>query len=336
MKKYAVVGMGAIGSLIGGYLTKAGLDVTLISAFRREQAEFLRVNGLTISGIEGQGEEFHVSVKSTFLGDLASDTMFDVIFLTLKSNDLLTVVTALRPHLSSDGFLVTTQNGISEETLIPIVGKKRVIAGSTFAGGVLIAPGHMASHDGHFYVGELDCSMTERLNELASVLSNVRPAFTTTEIRSYQWDKLARVCLSVPVACISGLFLGSVFTEIRLMRLFAALALELFAVAEADGYERRTVEERTKEQWLDIIEGRKTGLEDYKGVPWPDGIIDAYTMDIQKGRPLEIDHTNGAVIRLGKKYGVPTPVNERLVECVRAVEKGKATPGFHLVDVVLC
>ena len=331
MKKYAVVGMGSIGSLVGGYLTHGGEDVTLISAFRRDKAQLLRETGLRVSG---NGDDFHVDVKSEYLGDLGPEVRYDAIFLGLKSNDFAAVIPQLIPHLAADGVLVSLQNGINEDYLVSQAGANRVIAGVTFAGGRMVTPSHMESHEGHFYVGELDGSITPRVQEIANLLSKVRPSEATEHIRSYQWDKLARVCLSVPSAAISGLYLGQVFMEPRLQKLFALLALELFAVAEADGYPRDTVENKSKQEWEDVLAGRLTGLEGREDT-WPDGIVDAYTADIKAGRPLEIGFTNGAVIRYGEKYGVPTPINQFMVDTIFALEAGTETRGFHQVEKAL-
>lgn len=331
MKRLAVIGLGAIGSLVGGYLARGGEDVTLISAFQRDQAAQLSRTGLRITG---NGDDFHVPVRAVYLEDLAPEEQFDLVFLGLKSNDLETVIPRFLPHLKADGCLVSLQNGINEEYLVSQAGKDRVVAGVTFAGGRLVEPGHMDSHEGFFRVGELDGAITPRVLEIADILSQCRPAEATAEIRGWQWDKLARVCLSVPAAAISGLYLGQVFMEPRLQKLFALLALELFAVAEADGSPRQTVENKTKQDYLDILSGKQTGLEG-RTDDWPPGIVDAYTSDIQKGRPLEIGFTNGAVVRLGKRYGVPTPINAFLVDTILAIQAGKETRGFHQVERVL-
>ena len=331
MKKCAVLGTGSIGSLVGGYLAHGGADITMVTAFRRDKAELLNRNGLRMTG---NGDDFRTPIRAVFLDDLGPEDVFDIVFLAVKSNDLEDAVPRFLPHLKADGCFVTLENGINEDYLVSVAGADRVVAGTTFAGGRMIAPDHMESHEGRFYVGEMDGSITARTKEIADLLSLCRPAEATDHIRAYQWDKLARVCLSVPCACISGLHLGSVFCEPRLQKLFALLALELFAVAEADGSPRDTVEEKSKQEWTDVLEGRLTGLEG-RTDDWPPGIVDAYTSDILKGRPLEIGFTNGAVVRLGKRYGVPTPVNEFVMNTVFAIEAGKETRGFHNVERAL-
>ena len=331
MKKCAVLGTGSIGCLVGGFLSHGGADITMVTAFRRDRAEQLNRTGLRMTG---GGADFRTPIRAAFLDDLGPEDRFDIVFLAVKSNDLENVIPRFLPHLQEDGCFVTLENGINEEYLAAQAGENRVVAGTTFAGGRMVTPDHMESHEGHFYVGETDGRLTDRVTEIADLLSLCRPAEATAHIRAFQWDKLARVCLSVPCACISGLFLGSVFCEPRLQKLFALLALELFAVAEADGSPRDTVEEKSRQEWTDVLEGRLTGLEG-RTDDWPPGIVDAYTGDIQKGRPLEIGFTNGAVVRLGKKYGVPTPINEYVTDTVFAIEAGRETRGFHNVERAL-
>lgn len=336
MKKYAVVGTGSIGSLLGAYLSHGGYDVTMISAFRRERAAFLRENGLSIGDLAAADDQvlFHTDIKAAALSELGGE-IFDVMLLALKSNDLEAVLPKLTKHLAPDGFVVTFQNGINEEAIIPIVGKERVVIGSTFAGGHLDTPGLMRSHEGFFVVGEMDGRITDRVRELGEVLECCRPAIVSEKARAYQWEKMGRVCLSVPSACISGLFLGDVFMELRLQKLFAWLALEIMAVAEADGFPMETLENKSHREWEEVAAGTLTGLENRDPGHWAPGIVDAYTSDIRKGLPLEIVNTNGAVSRLGRRYGVPTPANDEIVRCIQGIEAGTETPGFHLVDRVL-
>ena len=106
-------------------------------------------------------------------------------------------------------------------------------------------------------------------------------------------------------------------------------------MAEADGCPRETVEEKSRDEWQAILEGRRTGLEHADTFkPWPPGIVDAYTSDIRKKLPLELDFTNGTVVKLGLKYGVPTPANEVVLRTVHAVERSMAQAGLDLLRTV--
>ena len=330
--KIAVAGTGAIGAMMGGWLTRAGYDVTLLSLYRAEQAELLRRNGLTL---EGYGETFHTPVKAALLPTLSDAEQFDFIFLTMKSNALEETLPALSAHLRPNGALIPMQNGINDDLLMQFVSPGQLITCVTFAGGAQLAPGRFMNHDGMFFLGGTDKTPRDLVIQAADIADHVRPTTITDHIRACQWDKLSRVCLSVPTACIAGLYLGDVFLHPETQQLFAALALELFAVAEADGCPRETVEEKNRDEWQAILDGRRTGLEHADTFkPWPPGIVDAYTSDIRKKLPLEIDFTNGTVVKSGQKYGVPTPANEAVLRAVHAVEHGTTQAGLDLLRAV--
>lgn len=330
--KIAVVGTGAIGAMMGGHLARAGCDVTMLSVSRRAQAEFLRQHGLTL---EGYGESFHTDVQAAFMPELDDGQRYDLLFLTVKSNDLERTLEQLKPHVAPGGIVVPMQNGINDPLMERFFPTEQIVTCVTFAGGAVLAPGRYMNHDGSFYVGGSPAVPEERVRMTAEIAGLVRPTVVTDDIRSVQWDKLSRVCLSVPTACISGLFLGDVFLHPETQRLFAALALELFQVAAADGCPRRSVEDKTQAEWQAIWSGEQTGLEHADQFrPWPPGIVDAYTADIRKGLPLEIDYTNGTVAALGQRYGVPTPANCALLEAVHGVEQGTEKAGLPLLRQV--
>lgn len=330
--KIAIVGTGAIGALMGSYITKKFSDVTLISVNRKEKAEELKTAGLTM---EGYGDTFHVDVKAEYLPDIPSDTKYDYIILTMKSNTLEEVIPKLLPYLAEDGIVIQTQNGMNDKTILKYVPKEQFMTAVLFCGGAQISVGRYMNHDGFIYLGTAGIKDSEKLGEAATILGSVRKVTVVEDIRSYQWDKLSRVCLSVPVATISGLFLGSVFKHPDTQKIFALLALEIFAVARADNHPRETVEERREEIWEKIKNGELTGLEGREKEPdWPDGIVDAYTNDIIHHQPLEVYYTNGMIAALGRKYGIATPANDILLETIRKIESGNLKASLPLLKEV--
>ena len=334
IKKIAVVGVGAIGGLLGAYLTRGGYDVTILSCFRRENADYMAANGITVDGARGQ---FHVDVNSRHIDDLAEGELFDCFMVALKGNDTESVMTRLRPHLAADGCCLTFQNGMNEDLLAGILGKERIVYAVSRAGGALTAPGHVSDHDGEFVIGEEDGSVFPRTEQLRDILSCARPTTISGDILAVKWDKLSAVALSVPACTVSGLYLGDVFFHEKAQQLFGLLAMELFRVAAGSGHPLERIFDRTPEQWLPIAAGRENGALDpaAAAVHFPPGVVDAYTQDIRRGRPLEIDYTNGAVVRIGAACGVPTPVNRRLIQAVRDIESGAAQPGEELLEALI-
>lgn len=332
IKKIAVAGTGAIGAMVGGWLTRAGFDVTLLSTARPEQALLLNQTGLTL---EGYKDTFHVPVQAKYLYKLDPSDRYNAIFLTMKSNGLVDALPELCRHLATDGVIIPMQNGINDKLLESYTTPEHIVTCVTFAGGAQLGPGRYMNHDGEFWVGASEAVSKEVVQNVVELAEKVRPTHLTEKIREIQWDKLSRVCLSVPTACISGLYLGDVFCHPDTQKLFAALALEIFHVARADGCPREVVEERTESEWEKIFTGRLTGLEhanEFK--PWPKGIVDAYTADIRKGLPLEIDYTNGAVVHIGEQYGIDTPAHREVLRAVHEIERGERKAGKNLLQNV--
>lgn len=334
MKKIAVIGVGAIGGLLGAYLTRGGHDVTVISCFRRENAEYMATHGIAVDGAKGS---FHVNVKSVFIDDLKKDDLFDIFMVALKGNDTQQVLKCLKVHLRADGYCLTLQNGLNENLIADILGEQRVVYAVSRAGGALTAPGHVCDHDGEFVIGEADNSRTPRILELQQILSCARPTSVAQDILEVKWEKLCTVALSVPACTVSGIYLSDIFFDSAAHQLYGLLALEIFRVAAASGHPMEKIMERTPEDWLPIAQGEQDGAWDpaTAEIHFPPKVVDAYTQDIRRGRPLEIGYTNGAVIRLGKKYGVPTPVNQRLVDAIYDIEKGAEQPGKALLQRII-
>lgn len=331
MKKIAVLGVGPIGGLLGAYLTKGGQDVTVLSCFRRENAAYMAEHGIDV---DGAGEAFHVAVRSVFIDDLNVDDMFDIFMVALKGNDTERVLKRLRSHLKPDGYCLSMQNGMNEDLIAGILGEERVVYAVSRAGGALTAPGHVCDHDGVFVIGERDNARTERILELQQILSCARPTTIADDVIAVKWEKLCTVALSVPACTVSGIYLSDIFFDRTAQQLFGLLALEIFRVAAASGHPLREIMERTPEEWLPIAQGERDGSLDRNTakVHFPPKVVDAYTQDIRRGRPLEIAYTNGAVVRIGNVYGVPTPVNQRLIDAIFAIEAGTEQPGEVLIQ----
>ena len=144
--KIAVAGTGAIGAMMGGWLTRSGYDVTMLSLYRAEQAQRLSRDGLTL---EGYGQAFHTPVRAELLAQLPASEQFDFIFLTMKSNALEETLPALAAHLRPEGALIPMQNGINDALLEQAVPRRQIVTCVTFAGGAQLVPGRFMNHDGH-------------------------------------------------------------------------------------------------------------------------------------------------------------------------------------------
>ena len=332
-RRIAVAGTGVIGTLAGGFLTLGGYDVTVVPMFRRNAVEQLNTKGIRIMF---EGKVYDTPVKAVHIDDLAAvNAQFDWILLTGKSNDTQAAVQKTLPYLTQDGVVTSLQNGINEDVIIPMVGRERVVPCVCFTGGFSPEPGVVENHDGFLVIGELNGEETERIQEMAQILSAIKPTSISNQIMQKRWEKLAEICMGVPLACVSGYhqFCGN--DDKRMQRLFGRLACETFQVARACGYELSQIAFMKESEMKilavqdDEVLGTRMANHPMSKEEPPEGatglaaLVDAYTADIRKGLPLEIDYANGYIIRKGKERSVPTPTHQAVVDMVHQVERGE-------------
>src|SRR6266850_1726093 len=127
-KRIAIVGAGALGGYVGGTLAHLGHDVTLIDAWP-EQIETIRARGLELDGMTPE-ERFTVkSAKTMHLTEVQSLARrpVDVAMVAVKSYDTPWASALIKPYLSAEGFVVSLQNCLNEETIAGVVGWGRTV-----------------------------------------------------------------------------------------------------------------------------------------------------------------------------------------------------------------
>lgn len=337
MKKIAVAGAGAIGCLIGGYITKGGQDCTLIEPSWREHAEAMKAKGLTLEDVSGK---ITLKVNILMMDELSiMEDKIEILFLTVKSNDTVDILTKLKPYLAEDVWVVSPQNGINEDVIIPIVGEANVVPCVSYTGASVREPGFMASHGGHFVVGELNGDVTLRVQEIADLLNLVTRTEISDDIMKERWSKLSQVTMTVTIGCILGLGMG-VFQYEKAHTMFARVMCENLRVAKAAGCELDEVNGLKRADWERLAQGPVPEFSKIicRGIPLPPGAEapqDPITISINMGLPLEIDYTNGYVINKGRELGIPTPVNELIVKNIRAIENGTLNAGLENLDEMM-
>ena len=132
-----IAGAGALGSVFGGFLRRAGIDVTLLG--RAPHLETIRRSGLTIEGIWGS---HHVDGFEVAFDTGALRGPFDAALLTVKSYDTTALATAIAPLLADDGVAISLQNGLGNvEALEAAVGPRHALGARVIFGAVVPEPG---------------------------------------------------------------------------------------------------------------------------------------------------------------------------------------------------
>jgi len=332
--RIGIVGAGAIGSVVGGMLTRAGHDVTLIDQWP-EHVEAMKKGGLKLSGTCG---DHVVPVKALHLHEAQGVTEpFDVVFIAVKSYDTeWAVAMALQYLKRPDGFLVDFQNGINDERVAAIAGKERTLGCViTISAGMYEAGHAMRTDTGSvgFKIGEHDGRDTERARRIAAVMNDVAPSKLTTNLWGERWSKLTVNCMANPLSGLSGLGSAEVRTEPIPRRIAIHIGAEVISVGRACGHEVEPIYSIAAQRFVDAVAGR--GLADVENDMAADaksraGGRPSMLQDVMKRRRTEVEYLNGYVVEQGRRVGVKTPFNEKVVDIIRALGVGFRSDIKHL------
>jgi len=328
--RIGIIGAGGIGSVVGGLLTKAGHDVTLIDQWP-EHVEAMKTRGLRLSGTCG---EHTIPVKALHIHEAQRIVEpFDAVFLVVKSYDTewataLGVTYLKRPT----GVLVDFQNGMNDERVAAVAGRERTLGCVITIGAGLYEPGHAVRTDRStvgFKIGELDGSDSPRARDLVGIMNAVAPSRVTTNLWGERWSKLAINCMANPLAGLSGLGSAEVRTDRGARRIAIQIAAEVVKVGRACGHQVEPLFGIDAQRFVDASEGR--GLEQLEtdlaaGAGRLSGGRPSLLQDVMKGRRTEVDYLNGYVSEQGRKVGVKTPFNDAVVKAIHHHGVGTLKP----------
>jgi 2-dehydropantoate 2-reductase len=337
--RIGIIGAGAIGSVVGGLLTKAGRDVTLIDQWP-EHVEAMRRQGLRLSGTCG---DHVIRVKAIHVHELQSVTQpFDAAFVAVKSYDTEWATALVLPYLARpDGVVVDFQNGINDERVAAVAGRGRTLGCVITIGAGLYEAGHAMRTDRQsvgFKIGELNGKDSERAQRLVGVMNDVAGSKVTTNLFGERWSKLTVNCMANPIAGLSGLGSAETRSVPGPARIAIQLAAEAISVGRGCGFEVEPIYGIDTQRFVDAAAGRGTDqlLADMaastKGVA---GGRPSMLQDVMRRRRTEIDYLNGYVVDHGRRLGVKTPFNEMIVQLVHQHSVGTLEPSVDNLDPLI-
>ncbi len=301
--KIAVMGAGALGSVFGGMLAQAGEDVVLIG--RKPHMEAVSQRGLRITGIFG---EHHVKVRAV---TSPPEEEQDLVILTVKSYDTATATRDALPLVGRETIFIPIQNGLGNiETVVEVIGRERVLGGMAIFGAVMREPGWvevtvMASET---LVGEIDGGISKRAERIADLFSRAGiPTKASPHIMRDVWMKAFYNIALNPLSAVLGVPYGYLSDNKDARSLVEKLVFEAVEVARKKGEVEIRAEEYLETLWRDKLPPTREHTS-------------SMLQDIQRGRRTEIGHLNGAIVRMGREAGIPTPYNEAVTRIVRALE----------------
>ncbi len=338
-ERIAIVGAGAIGGVVGGLLTRAGCDVTLIDHWV-DHVEAMKQHGLRLSGpLIG---DIRVPVNALHIHEVqAIDAPFDLGFLAVKSYDTEWAAHLLNPFVSPDGAIVDFQNGINDERVAAVAGRRRTLGCVITIGCGLYEPGHCIRTDTRslgFKVGELDGALSARAQRIAAIINRVAGAEATDNLWGERWGKLAVNCMANAVAGLTGYSSREVRAGEQTRWLCIRIAAEVVQVGRAHGQQIDAVWGIDAQRFVDAANGADSSQLDAELIAGAQALgvgRPSLLQDVLRGRRVEIDALNGWVVEQGRKVEVPTPCNAAVAEVVRSFKPGALRPDPENLQRVL-
>jgi len=342
-KRLAFVGAGALGGYVGGTLAHLGHDVTFIDPWP-EQVEAIRAGRLELDGMTPE-ERFTVKkAKALHLTEAQSlaKAPVDVAFVAMKSYDTAWATALIAPYLAPQGFVVSLQNCLNEETIAGVVGWGRTVGVVASLISVdLYEVGRIrrtVAKGGDKYtifrIGEPHGRITPRVEELVQWFRGIDSAKATSNLWGERWTKLVQNAMNNPITSATGLSTPACLADPVIRRFSLQVAGEGIRIGQALGYQLEKIRGIEPDTLARAAEGDAASVKEVEAVLVPKaganprGDIQRPSMaqDILKGRRTEIDAMNGTLARKGDEIGIPAPANARITELVRQIERGTLKP----------
>jgi 2-dehydropantoate 2-reductase len=324
-------GAGAIGGTLGAAFIRAGHEVIFVDN-AADHVAAINEKGLTIEGPIFQDT---VQAKAYLPEDLQG--VYERIYLCVKAHHTEAASHALVDHLSSDGYVVSAQNGLNEQVIAPVVGIHRVIGCFVNFGADYLSPGVVHySGRGAVVVGELDGKTTDRIEIIHRLLHEFdSKAILTDNIWGFLWGKLVYGALLFGTALTDDSIVD-VLANKRYRPVLTKLALEVGRVAAANnitpeafnGFDPAAFSPTasatdTERSFDEMVAHNKTSLKSHSGI-WRDLAV--------RKRKTEVDAQVQPVVDVGHSLGVPTPIAARLVAMIHEIEDGRRPLSLKNLD----
>lgn len=324
----AIYGAGSLGTILGAYITKNGGEVELINR-NKAHVEALRSNGATVIGTVN----FTQKVKAYTPDEMSG--RYDIIFLMTKQQHNGEVVAFLKDYLDEDGVIVTLQNGIPELLIGEIVGEERVLGCTVAWGATMKEPGvcelTSAPDSLTFSLGSLQAQSNKHLNDVKALLELMGPVEIDRNFIGSRWSKLLINSAFSGMSAVLGCTFGEAAGNKVSRRVVQALIKECIDVCAAGNIRIEPVQGKDIVKLLDYKNSIKKAFSFFI-IPIAirkHALLKASMLqDLEKGKKCEVDAINGVVSAFGRKVGVPTPMNDTVVNVIHQIEDGKLTPSF--------
>ena len=296
--KIAVMGAGAVGCYYGGMLARAGHEVVLIG--RPAHVEAIRAQGLRF-----EAAAFSGAIALAAASDASAIAGAALVLCCVKSGDSERAAAAMAPHLGATTTVLSLQNGVDNAARLSASLGRTVQPVAVYVAAEMAGPGHVRHHGR----GDLVIGASTEAESLSALFAAAGvPVRVSADVMATLWEKLIVNCALNALSAITRLPYGVLARGVGVAEVINDVLDECLAVARADGI---TITADSRAAVRGIIDTMPTQRS-------------STAQDLVRGKPSEIDHLNGYVVRRGQALGIATPANRVLHALVRLLEKGPA------------
>jgi 2-dehydropantoate 2-reductase len=329
-----LMGCGGIGGIIAAGLAEHQVDA-VIATHNGAIADAVNARGLTVC----EEDLTHV-VPARASVEIPSDAgLFDFVFLATQPPQVVEAARMALPHLAEGGAIVCFQNGLCEQHVAALAGPERTIGAIVAWGGSMPEPGvYERTSEGGFVVGRLDGGDDGRFAILRTLLEPIGPVDLTHNLAGARWSKLAINCAISSLGTIGGERLGELIRHRFVRRLGLEVMSEAVAVARRCGVRLEKVSGTIDLDWLALTAADTSG-------PGSPSLLAKHALmlavgakfrrlrssmlaAIERGREPAVDYLNGEVARRAGGFGMPVPINRRIVETIKAIWRREKRPSL--------
>jgi 2-dehydropantoate 2-reductase len=311
MTDVLVMGAGAVGGYYGACLVRAGHAVTFVA--RGANLDALRSKGLRVTGAMGE-----ITVDDVRATDDPSSVSADLVLMGVKNYDLPDAARAVR---DSGGIVLTLQNGVDAPDVARDVLGDVVLAGTTGIVADMPEPGHVDVVSAYAWVrfgewaaggtgvwtGADGSGITERVEHVHAWIGvDGIDAIAVPDARVALWEKMTLMCGMAGLTTLYQRPMGKILGDASTREEFVAIFRECERVARAKDVQLPD----------DFIEQRIAYAENVDKAA-----MSSMSRDFARGRKIEIETFNGAIVRMGAELGIDVPANRAVYDGIVAAAR---------------
>lgn len=332
--KTAIYGAGAMGTVLGAYISKAGYQIDLINR-NKAHVEGLKNQGATIIG----KIEFVQKVNAILPSEMTGK--YDVILLMTKQLNNKEIVKSLIPYLDKNGVICTMQNGLPEFSVSQIIGDDRTFGCAMSWGATLIGNGiskltsEATKESLTFSIGKYGNNEDSRFNYVIELLNTMGKVTIEKNFIGARWAKLLINSAFSGMSVITGANFGEISKNKKSRKLVQLVMKECIEICKKENIKTEPIQGKNIVKLMDYNNPIKRWIS-FNLIPLAMRkhklIKSSMLRDLEKGRKCEIEAINGVVCNYGDKVGYETPVNDRIVMLTHEIENKKMVSSWKSLD----